>query len=95
MRQCQSCGFETEIVAMRCPECGGFYSKIIELIEQEVADEESRSFKGRYQRVLKAVDKRHALKLELETFNSGLTLKAKFTLWLIFAFVFALVVTVL
>jgi predicted ATP-dependent serine protease len=95
MQHCPSCGHERDLTAMRCPECGSFYSKVIELIEQEAAAEEQASLKGRWRRVIGAADKRHALAEEYRQFKAGLTLTAKFTLWVIVAFVFALVVTVL
>lgn len=95
MKVCPTCGFEAENSAMRCPECGAFYSKIIELIEKEAADEESQSFKGLCRRIFNAEQKKAAIFKEFDEFKAGLTGKAKFTLWVIVAFVFALIVTVL
>ncbi|MDD2723961.1 MAG: hypothetical protein PHH59_08070 [Methylovulum sp.] len=95
MKKCPSCGHETDQQEMRCPECGSFYSKIIELIEQEVAEEERQSVKGRCRRILNSDNKLHSIKFEFEQFKAGLTLQAKITLWVIFAFVFALMVIVL
>ncbi|MFZ2452145.1 MAG: hypothetical protein WAW36_16665 [Methylovulum miyakonense] len=94
MQKCPSCGYEADKQAMRCPECGSFYSKIIELIEQEAEDEARYRLKSRLRRVFQADNKKQAVKLEFEQLSAGLTLKAKLALWVIFVFVFALIVTV-
>jgi hypothetical protein len=75
--------------------CGRFYSKVIELIAAEEADEERRSWRGRLKRIVDAEDVKAALKNEVKLAIAGLNTKARFTLFVIFAFVFALVVTVL
>jgi len=95
MKKCPSCGHETNQQAMRCPECHSFYSKIIELIEQEVAEEERQSFKSRFRHLVNSENKLQSIKLEFKQFTAGLTLQAKISLWLIIAFVFALMVIVL
>lgn len=95
MKQCPVCGYTSEKTAMRCPECGEFYSPIIKLIDQAAKEEERQSFKGRCLRIIKADSKRQALGLEFEQFRAGLPLMGKIALWMIFAFVFALIVSVL
>jgi hypothetical protein len=80
---------------VRCPECGAFYSKIIELIDQEAEAEERDSLKGLCKRVLQAGSKKEAINIEWLKFKAGMTLKAKVALWVVFAFVFALMVSVI
>ena len=95
MKECPSCGYRSLQEQMRCPECGAFYSKILELIEQEAEEEESDSLKGLCKRVLQADGKKEAIKIEWLKFKAGLTLKAKVALWVVFVFVFALMVSVI
>jgi len=95
MNKCPSCGHERKDSAMKCPECGGFYSKIAELIADEEANEEKHSFRGRCKRILNADDIKHDLLVELNRVKAGLTKKAIFTIFVIIAFVFALVISVL
>jgi uncharacterized membrane protein YvbJ len=95
MKKCPECGYVNANDTPRCPECGGFYSKIIQLIEQAAAEEESQTWRGRCQRIWSADNRKQAVKRELEQFKASLTVQAKLALWVIFAFVFALIVTVL
>ncbi|MCX7098682.1 MAG: hypothetical protein NTV43_12350 [Methylococcales bacterium] len=95
MSKCRSCGHELQDVSVKCPECGSFYSKIAELIAEEEANEEKHSLRGRCKRILSADDIKHELLLEWGQIKAGLTNKAIFTLFVIFAFVFALILTVL
>lgn len=95
MRKCPACGHENPLSETKCPKCGSYYSKIIELIDQEAADEEERSFRGRCRRIFGAENVKLALKAEVERGWAGLGGRAKFTLFVIFVFVFALVVSVL
>jgi hypothetical protein len=75
--------------------CGKFYSKIAELIAEEEAEEERRSLRGQLRRIVGAEDIKAALKAEIKQVIAGLSRKARFTLFVIFVFVFALVVSVL
>jgi uncharacterized membrane protein YvbJ len=95
MRKCPACGHENPLSETKCPKCGSYYSKIIELIDQEAADEEERSFRGRCRRIFGAENVKLALKSEVKRGWAGLGGRAKFTLFVIFVFVFALVVSVL
>ena len=95
MKECPSCGSKVVQGQVRCPECGAFYSRIIELIEREAEAEERDSFKGLCKRVLLADGKKEAIKIEWSKFKAGLSVKAKIALWVIFAFVFALMVSVI
>ena len=69
--------------------------QIIELIDKEAAEEEDQSFRGQCRRIFQADNVKLALKAELKRFWAGLGGRAKFTLFVIFVFVFALVVSVL
>lgn len=95
MKKCPVCGHENPLDETKCPKCGSYYSKIIELLDKEAADEEERSFRGQCRRIFQSGNVKLALKAEAERWWSGLGLRAKFTLFVIFVFVFALVVTVL
>lgn len=95
MNSCPFCGCERVKNETRCPECGAFYSKIAELIAEEEAYELEHSFRGHWQKFRHAADKKQALSAEFKQFWAGLSFKAKFTLFVIFVFVFALIVTVL
>jgi predicted ATP-dependent serine protease len=95
MKKCLSCGYENNKTDMRCPECGAFYSKVIEIITQEEADEALQTFRGQCQRILKSGQIKHELRTEWQRFKAGLTPKAKLSLWVIFVFVFALIVSIL
>lgn len=95
MKKCPTCGHETPSNETKCPKCGNYYSKIIELIDKEAAEEEEQSFRGRCRRILNADNVRLALKAEGVRWWSGLGGRAKFTLFVIFVFVFALIVSAL
>lgn len=95
MSQCPSCGHARLTGDVKCPTCGKFYSKIAELIAEEEADEERRSLRGQFRRIVEADDVNAAIKREIKQVIAGLSTKARFTLFVIFVFVFALVVTVL
>lgn len=95
MSNCPFCGYKRLPKTQQCPSCGKFYSKIAELIAEEEAEEEMRSFNGRLKNIFQSDDIKAAIKLELSLIISELSGKAKFTLFVIFAFVFALIVTVL
>lgn len=80
---------------MRCPECGSFYSKIIEMIDEVAADEEQNTLRGRYQRILHSGNIKQAALFEWKQIKAGLSKQAWFALFVIFVFVFALILTVL
>jgi uncharacterized membrane protein YvbJ len=95
MNNCPSCGHQRVNNETRCPECGAYYSKIFELIAEEEAYELEHSFRGHWQKILNAADKKQAVSAEFKQFWTGLTVKAKFTLFVIFVFVFAMTAAVL
>jgi len=95
MKHCPSCGHERNNNDMRCPECGRFYSRVIELIDEAAADEEKNTLRGRCQRILDSGNIKQALLLEWRQIRAGLSRQALFALFVIFAFVFALIITVL
>jgi len=95
MNKCSVCGHERNDRDMKCPECGSYYSKIAEIIAEQEAQEEMQTFRGRCKRILNSGDIKHELLAELKLIRSGLTNRGMFALFVIFAFVFALVVSVL
>ncbi|MSP28125.1 MAG: hypothetical protein EXR80_06825 [Methylococcales bacterium] len=95
MNNCPSCGYERNKTDLRCPECGVFYPTIAELIAEEEAYEAAHSLRGRWQKIFESADKKHALLTELKHIVADLSTKVRFTLFVIFVFVFALIITVL
>ncbi len=95
MNNCPSCGHECSKTETRCPECGAFCSKIAELIAEEEAYEAAHSLRGRWQKIWNAPDRKQAVLAEFKQFWAGLSITGKFSLFVIFVFVFALIVTVL
>ena len=95
MNKCPSCGHERNDRDMKCPQCGGFYSKIDEILAEQEAHEEMHSFRGRCKRIINADDVKRELLAELKLIKAGLTKKSLFTIYVIIAFVFALVISVL
>jgi len=95
MKKCQFCGHLNPRQEARCPECGQYYSKIIESIERIAAEEAFNTWPARVQRIMQASNKKHACQQEWRYFFGTLTTQAKFTLLFIMLFVFALMVIVL
>lgn len=95
MNNCPSCGHERSKTEARCPECGAFYPTIAELIAAEEAYEAEHSLRGRWQKIWGAPDRKQALLAAIKQFWSELSMQGKFSLFVIFVFVFALIVTVL
>ena len=95
MNKCPSCGHERNDRDMNCPQCGSFYSKIDEILAEQEAHEEMHSFRGRCKRIINADDVKHELLAELKLVKAELAPKSLFAIYVIIAFVFALVVSVL
>jgi uncharacterized membrane protein YvbJ len=95
MNECPSCGRQRQNSKLKCPECGSYYSKLAAMIAEDEADEESRTFRGRCKRILSSEDSKNELLSELKLIKSGLSKKSLFTIYVILAFVFALVLSVL
>ncbi len=95
MNKCSACGHKRVEGAIKCPECGSFYSKIAEIISEHEAHEDMQTLSGRCRKILNSTDVKQALLSELGLIKAGLTKKQVFALFVIFVFVFALVVSVL
>ncbi|MGR9087391.1 MAG: hypothetical protein ACU841_10000 [Gammaproteobacteria bacterium] len=95
MKTCPTCGHQSGRSEMKCPVCGNYYSKILELIDEEEEKELKNSFRGRCRRIIASENIRQALTDELNSIKAGMTGKARFTLFVIFAFIFALILSVL
>ncbi len=95
MKNCPKCGQARLGEEFKCPKCQVFYSQLDELLYEEQQKQEKNTFKGRLKIIYAADDRKQALRDELKTIWKNTPLKTKITLWTIFAFVFALVVTVL
>lgn len=95
MKNCPQCGQPRLGEEFKCPSCDVFYSQLDELLFEEQQKQEAQTFKGRCKRIFAAADRKQALRNELKSIWKNTPLKTKLTLWTIFAFVFALVVSVL
>jgi uncharacterized membrane protein YvbJ len=95
MKNCPKCGASRQGEEFKCPSCDIFYSKLDELLYEDQQKQELNTFKGRLKIILAASDRKQATRQELQRAWKLTPLKTKITLWSIFAFVFALVVTVL
>lgn len=95
MDKCLTCGHQRNDHDMKCPECGHYYSKIIELIAEQEAQEEMQTLRGHCKRILNSGHVKREVLAELKLAKEGLSKKGKFALFVIFVFVFALIVTVL
>lgn len=95
MKNCPKCGNVRQGEEFKCPTCDVFYSQLDEILYEEQQKIESGTLKGRLGRIFSAEDRRRAMHDELRSIWKNTPLKTKITLWTIFAFVFALVVTVM
>jgi len=95
MKNCPKCGQARQGEEFKCPKCDVFYSQLDEILFEEQQKQEKNSLKGRLNTILAAKDRKQAIRNEVKTIWKNVPLKTKITLWTIFAFVFALVVSVL
>jgi hypothetical protein len=95
VKTCPSCACQLDDSVLRCPQCGSFYSRIAAIIAEEEEQEQLQTFKGQCKRILQSGDIKNELLAEVRKFKAGLSKKSVFTLYVIMAFVFALVVSVL
>ncbi len=95
MNKCPQCGQVRQAEEYRCLSCGCFYSQLDEILAEEQAIKERNSLKGRANVIMQADDSWQALQAELKAIKENTPRRTIFTLWVIFAFVFALIVTVL
>ena len=70
-------------------------AQIEQILAEETAKTEQRSWTGKVKRIWRAENKKQALKTECWTILKGLSKKAWFTLFVIFAFIFMLVMPVI
>jgi hypothetical protein len=73
MKTCPSCECERVADQTRCPECGAYYSKIVQLIAEEEAYEAEHSFSGRWKKMWNAPNRKQAVLAELKLFWQGLS----------------------
>ncbi len=95
MSNCSSCGHKRSDSEFKCSECGSFYLKIYELIAEEEVLEERSSFRGQCKGIIRSSNVKHELIAELKRVIAESSNKSIFTLFVIIAFVFALVISVL
>ena len=95
MKKCQTCGAVQVQNDVRCAQCGVFYPILAELLAAEEFYEEQKTFKGFLKRVWAAETIKQGLGAEFKAFKAGLSNTALMSLYVIAAFVFALLVTVI
>jgi uncharacterized membrane protein YvbJ len=95
MKKCPSCGSERTEDAIKCTQCGHLFSKVLDIISAEEAEEELLTFRGQCKRILKSGNVKAELCAEIKRFKAGLSRKGLFTLYVIIAFVFLLTLSVL
>lgn len=95
MNICPECGRRREGDEYKCPECDCYYSQLDEILAAEEAELERRSLKGRLRAVREADNSIEAFRNECRRLKENTPLRTKFTLLVIFIFVFALVVSVM
>lgn len=95
MEKCPACGNVRIQGAVKCQHCGRFYSKVIEIIAAEEAEEELLTFRGQCKRILQSGNIKGELRAEYQRFKEGLSRKGLFTLYVILAFIFLLTLSVL
>ncbi len=95
MKKCQTCGAVRVHKDVRCAECGAFYPTLADLLAAEELYEEQQTFRGFIKRVLGAETIKQGLGAEFKAFKAGLSNTALLSLYVIAAFVFALLITVI
>ncbi len=95
MNQCPICGHKRQGEEKKCPKCEVFYSVIDEFLAQEEAKDEEQLFKTRAKRVLAAADRKQAFKDELKLIYRELPKGSMFVLYVVLAFIFAMLLSVL
>jgi uncharacterized membrane protein YvbJ len=95
MNKCPSCGYARNKDAIKCVKCGQFFSKVMEIISAEEADEELHTFGGQCKRILQSGNIKGELLAEWQKFKASLSRKGLFTLYVVIAFVFLLTLSVL
>ena len=95
MNKCPTCGHPRQGEEKKCPQCDVFYSSIDEFLAEEEEREQRDWLKTRCKRVWAAADKRQALKDEWQAYCATLPRGSGFVVYVIAAFVFALLIMVL
>jgi len=95
MKNCPKCGQPRKGEAFKCPSCDVFYSQLDEFLYEEQQALEKNTLTGRLKIVWAATDRKQALREQMADIWQSTPLKTKITLFTIFAFVFALVVSVM
>ncbi len=95
MYNCSNCHQAITNVESRCPHCGSLNSKIDDILAKEAAEREKNSFKGQLKSIIQADDRKQAFLERLQGVKQSLTKEILFTLFVIFAFIFTMTLTVL
>lgn len=95
MNHCPECGHQRQGEEKKCPECDIFYSKIDEFLAEEKARDEQDAFRTRVKRILAAADRKDAFRQELKSIYQAMPRGSVFVLYVIVAFIFAMLVVVI
>jgi len=90
MNNCSQCGQPLIEKESRCPHCNSLNSKIDDILAKEADEIERKSFKGQLKTIYQAENRKQALLAHIKRHKQSLTLKQLFTLFVIFAFIFAM-----
>ena len=95
MNQCPHCGQPRKGDARKCPVCDVFYSAIDEFLAAEEEQEQRDWIKTRLKRVWASADRKQAMLQEYSAIKQSMPKGSGFVLYVVLAFVFAMIVVVL
>ena len=95
MTQCPQCNRKRKGEEYKCPECDCFYSPLDEILADEEAEREKRSFMGRFKAIRASDDSKGAFKEEYDRLNKASPYDIGLVLAVILMFIFAMVISVM
>ncbi|MCK4494694.1 MAG: hypothetical protein KAU26_11595 [Methylococcales bacterium] len=95
MTQCPQCAHKRHGEEYKCPKCNCFYSPLDEILAQEAAEKEKRSFSGRLKAIKAAKNPIKAFFEEYQRENKAAPYNITIFLAIIFMFVFMMVISVM
>lgn len=94
MNKCPQCGQRRQADEYRCLACGCFFSQLDEILAAEEEEKQRKSFKGRLKAIKNSEDSWQALSNEFRSVRENTPRRTFLVMLVIFAFVFALMVSV-
>jgi hypothetical protein len=95
MTQCPQCHQQRDGEEYKCPQCDCFYSPLDEILAEEDAEREKRSFIGRWKAIKASKNSTQAFKEEYHRLNKNAPYDIGLTLAVIFMFIFAMTFSVM